>query len=107
MAGQGQVKPVTKSHRLFLDDLEYQAFTRRLAWSPDGSVLLTPASCYFDLSKQTKPNNYSYTVYAFSKHNLSSPAFMLPGLKSYATCIRFAPYLFRLTSESQLLHLPY
>lgn len=38
-----------RSHRLFLDDLEYQAFTRRLSWSPDGSILLTPASCFFDL----------------------------------------------------------
>lgn len=42
-------KPKTLSHRLFLDDLEYQAFTRRLSWSPDGSILLTPASCFFDL----------------------------------------------------------
>ena len=32
---------------------------------------------------------------------------MLPGLKSYATCIRFAPYLFRLTGAPTLLSLPY
>jgi len=38
-----------RSHRLFLDDFEYSAFTRRLEWSPDGSVLLTPAACYYDL----------------------------------------------------------
>lgn len=29
---------------LFLDDMDYTAFARRLAWSPDGTFLLTPAS---------------------------------------------------------------
>ena len=35
-----------KSHRLFLDDTEYQSFIRRLAWSPDGQFLLTPGSWF-------------------------------------------------------------
>jgi chromatin assembly factor 1 subunit B len=93
------------SHRLFLDDVEYQAFTRRLCWSPDGSILLTPASCYFDL--QPKATNYTYTVYGFSKHQLSQPIFMLPKLKSYATCIKFSPYLYKRTAEDGMLALPY
>ena len=38
--------PKIATHRLFLDDVEYQAFVRRLAWSPDGNVLLTPAACW-------------------------------------------------------------
>lgn len=38
-----------RSHRLFLDDFEYSAFTRRLEWSPDGSIMLSPAACYYDL----------------------------------------------------------
>ena len=29
---------------LFLDDMDYTAFARRLAWSPDGTFLLTPGS---------------------------------------------------------------
>ena len=37
-----------KSHRLFLDDTEYQSFVRRLAWSPDGSFMLTPGSMFCD-----------------------------------------------------------
>ncbi len=106
MKEEGQESKV-RAHRLFLDDLEYQAFTRRLSWSPDGSVLLTPASCYFDLKLQQKPTNYNYTVYAFSKHNLQQPAFMLPGIKSYATCVRFSPYLYKLTKTSEMLDLPY
>ena len=31
---------------LFLDDMDYTAFARRLAWSPDGTFLLTPGSQY-------------------------------------------------------------
>ena len=51
-----------------------------------------------------------YTVYGFLKHGLSQPAFMLPGIKSYATCIRFNPHLYKLSNSSNdnaLLDLPY
>jgi chromatin assembly factor 1 subunit B len=84
------------SHRLFLDDIEHQSFVRRLQWSPDGNFLLTPSACYYDLQseEQASRSNYSYTVYGFLKHNMSQPAFMLPGLKTYATCIKFNPFLF-------------
>lgn len=34
------------SHRMFLDDVEYLSFFRRLSWSTDGSFFLTPASVY-------------------------------------------------------------
>lgn len=37
------------SHRLFLDDIEYGSFVRRLDWSPDGNILVTPSACYYDL----------------------------------------------------------
>ncbi len=98
----------TRSHRLFLDDFEYSAFTRRLAWSPDGSILLAPAGCYYDLKQATRSTTYSYTVYGFSRHQLSEPAFTLPGLTAFATCIRFSPYLYKLTqAESGLVALPY
>jgi hypothetical protein len=56
-----------RSHRLFLDDFEYSAFTRRLAWSPDGSILLAPAGCYYDLQQMPRSTTYSYTVYGFSR----------------------------------------
>lgn len=94
-----------KSHRLFLDDVEYLAFTRRLCWSPDGSVLLTPASCYSDL----KSSNHDFTVYGFTRVDLTQPAFMLPGIKTYATCVRFSPYLYKITKDNtqKMLDLPY
>lgn len=87
---------------------------RRLTWSPDGTFFLTPASVYQDLS-DTLPGGTtksSYTVYGFLKADITQPAFMLPGIKSYATCIRFAPHLYakRNTSTPErpaLLDLPY
>ena len=101
------------SHRLFLDDVEYACFVRRLAWSPDGNILLTPSACYYDLSDQNaSKSNYIFTVYGFIKHSLSQPSLMLPGLRSYATCVKFNPYLYELsTTRPQgtvpLLDLPY
>jgi len=34
------------THRMFLDDVEYLSFIRRLSWSPDGSFFIAPASVY-------------------------------------------------------------
>ena len=80
------------THRMFLDDVEYLSFIRRLTWSPDGSFFLTPASVYQDLKSYSKN---MYTVYGFLKSDVTQPAFMLPGIKSYATCIRFNPFIFK------------
>ena len=35
-----------RNHRLYLDQSEYQSFVRRLSWSPDGTLLLTPAAWF-------------------------------------------------------------
>lgn len=92
-----------KTHRLFLDDTEYTSFVRRLAWSPDGSFMLTPSSWYQDLSQSqssdtnVKSNDkFQYTVYGFLKNAINRPSFMLPGIKTHANCIRFCPYLLKL-----------
>lgn len=97
------------SHRLFLDDIEYQSFVRRLDWSPDGNLLLTPAGCYYDLKGEQHRSKFTYTVYGFLKSDWSTPAFMLPNIKTYATCVRFNPYLYHLSNSEKpaLLDLPY
>ena len=90
--------------------MEYQSFVRRLDWSPDGNLLLTPSACFYDLHTDTSRSSYTYTVYGFLKHALSQPAMMLPGLKTYATCIKFNPYLFKKSTDPEkvpLLDLPY
>lgn len=108
-------KKEKKSHRLFLDDTEYQSFIRRLAWSPDGQFLLTPGSWFQDLQQMSSPtnsSNFQYTVYGFLKTQINKPAFMLPGIKSHATCIRFSPYLYKLRERQDddppaMIALPY
>ena len=44
------LQKLKKGHRMFLDDTEYTSFVRRLAWSPDGTFMLTPGSWYHDLA---------------------------------------------------------
>ncbi len=85
---------------------------RRLSWSPDGSILLTPASLFRDLQTDSKNK---YTVYGFIKTDLNQPAFMLPGFTTHANCIRFNPYLYKKKNVEQdpenenpaMLDLPY
>lgn len=76
---------------MFLDDLEYKNFFRRLSWATDGSFLLTPSAIYEEPGANKKT---LYTVYGFLKSDLTEPTFMLPGMKSAATCIKFNPFLF-------------
>lgn len=102
---------------MFLDDCEYLSFFRRLSWSPDGTFFLTPASIYSDLSGSENstaqpPSKSVYCVYGFLKSDITQPAFMLPGIKSHATCIRFNPHLYvkkttTTTTAPAMLDLPY
>jgi chromatin assembly factor 1 subunit B len=87
---------------------------RRLAWSPDGSFMLTPFSWFQDLSKDRESGekaSFQYTVYGFMKNSVNRPSFMLPGIKTHANCIRFCPYLLKLQEQTPnvpaLLDLPY
>jgi chromatin assembly factor 1 subunit B len=101
-----------KHHRLFLDDTEYQSFVRRLAWSPDGSFMLTPGSWYQDLTSGNPSEKFQYTVYGFMKNTINKPSFMLPGMKTHANCIRFCPLLLQLKELKEgdppaLIDLPY
>lgn len=64
------------------------------------------------MSSPTNSSNFQYTVYGFLKTQINKPAFMLPGIKSHATCIRFSPYLYQLKERKDddppaMLALPY
>lgn len=64
------------------------------------------------MSSPTNSSNFQYTVYGFLKTQINKPAFMLPGIKSHATCIRFSPYLYKLKERQDddppaMLALPY
>jgi len=52
-------------------------------------------------------------VYGFLKNSVNRPSFMLPGIKTHATCIRFCPLLLELAEKKDddetpaLIDLPY
>lgn len=72
--------------------------------------MLTPGSWFQDLNTQ---NQFQYTVYGFMKSSINKPSFMLPGMKTHATCIRFCPLLLSKIAEQSedspphLVDLPY
>jgi chromatin assembly factor 1 subunit B len=109
---EAPVEDKKKSHRMFLDDTEYQSFVRRLAWSPDGTFMLTPGSWFQDLTSGNPSEKFQYTVYGFMKNTINKPSFMLPGMKTHANCIRFCPLLLELKEQKEggppaLIDLPY
>lgn len=96
-----------KSMRLYQDGT-LQTFFRRLCFTPDGKLLLTPSGIT-DYDGVVKPIN---TSYGFSRHDLSKPAFVLPFPKEYAVAVRCSPVLYRLRpynaeKNPPIISLPY
>ncbi|XP_021360703.1 chromatin assembly factor 1 subunit B-like [Mizuhopecten yessoensis] len=84
------VKPdKPKSFRMFHDDT-MRSFFRRLTFSPDGEILITPAGC---MEIGDKVIN---STYLFSRHNLNKPAVYLPSPKKATICARCCPLLYQL-----------
>uniref|UniRef100_A0A6P4F9Y9 Chromatin assembly factor 1 subunit B n=1 Tax=Drosophila rhopaloa TaxID=1041015 RepID=A0A6P4F9Y9_DRORH len=96
-----------KSIRLYHDGT-LQTFFRRLCFTPDGKLLLTPAGIT-DYDGVVKPIN---TTYGFSRYDLSKPAFVLPFPNEYAVAVRCSPVLYRLRQYNAeknppIISLPY
>lgn len=83
-----------------------QSFFRRLTFSPDGSLLLTPSGIYKIPNSNEKPIN---TIYVHTRSGLNqSPVLSIPGFKRPAIAIRFSPVLYKLRSGiSSCMKLPY
>ncbi|KAI8127651.1 hypothetical protein FF38_03209 [Lucilia cuprina] len=80
-----------KRMRLFHDDT-LQTFFRRLSFTPDGKLLLTPAGVT-DYDGCTRPLN---TTYAFSRYGFRQPAIVLPCPDQYTVAVKCCPLLFKL-----------
>ena len=93
------------SHRMFLDDSEVFCFSRRLTFSPDGSLLIIPCGLYqHDKSKE----EINYCCYGFTRKNLSEPAFILPSGGTCPIVVKFHPLLFkRAETDEPFIDLPY
>lgn len=90
--------PVNEGHELhgrsirLYHDGTLQTFFRRLCFTPDGKLLLTPAGVT-DYDGVLKPTN---TTYGYSRYDLSKPAFVLPFPNEYTVAVRCSPVLYRL-----------
>ncbi|XP_058517629.1 chromatin assembly factor 1 subunit B [Ochotona princeps] len=99
-----------RSYRMFHDD-SMKSFFRRLSFTPDGSLLLTPAGCV------ESGENVMNTTYVFSRKNLKRPVAHLPCPGKATLAVRCCPVFFELrpvdTDQSshepgmELLDLPY
>lgn len=79
-----------KSTRLFYDDT-LKSFCRRLSFSPDGELLVTPSGIVEDDN-----GKITNVAYVFSRHALSKPVLYLPTKDKYTLAVRFCPILFEL-----------
>ncbi|CAI5462769.1 unnamed protein product, partial [Closterium sp. Yama58-4] len=88
---------------LFHDE-NMPSFFRRLAWSPDGAMLLIPAGVW-KASPSAQPTN---TCYVFSRSDLTKPIMHLPSLNKPLVAVRFCPVFFHPSSptHSPALALP-
>lgn len=98
-----------KMTRLYHDDT-LQTFYRRLSFSPDSELIVTPSGMCDQESQNvaTKPLNFSYI---YTRQSLKQPVAILPS-PDYTVCIKFCPQLFQLRnftedSNPPLIPLPY
>ncbi|KAM8813347.1 chromatin assembly factor 1 subunit B [Rhynchonycteris naso] len=85
MGAEGEAR----SYRMFHDD-SMKSFFRRLSFTPDGSLLLTPAGCV------ESGENVTNTTYVFSRKNLKRPVAHLPCPGKATLAVRCCPVYFEL-----------
>lgn len=81
-----------------------QSFFRRLSFSPDGNIAVTPLGVYNQGDDDDKAMN---SVYIYSRRNLNKPIVHLPGFKKPATIISFSPVRYVNSVTTPVFNLPY
>jgi chromatin assembly factor 1 subunit B len=84
--------------RLFHDE-SLMSFFRRLSFSPDGSILVTPSAIYTSdaLNSSSSSNN---VLFVFTRNQLKIPSVVLPGHSRPSIVVKFSPILYCLKDES-------
>lgn len=95
-----------KTVRLYHDDT-LQTFFRRLSFSPDGNLIVTPSGVA-EIEGVPKPLN---TTYIYTRNSLKQPALTLPSPDQYTVAVRFCPQYFKLRphpdNKPPIIPLPY
>jgi len=108
------------THRMYGDD-RCSSFFRRLAFSPDGALLVTPTGQHVVsaplANNATKSSNISTgSVYLYGRASFGrshAPIAVLPGHKTVTLIVRFSPILYRLrdtpegSGKTSIFGLPY
>lgn len=81
----------TKQGRLFHDDT-FKGFSRRLAWSNDGELVVVPSGVV-EIDGEAK---VTHCTYVFTRLDLTKPAVCLPTLEKYTIAAKFCPLLYKL-----------
>lgn len=110
---QKGVLPLPESHSLFGKKVRYyhddtlQTFFRRLKFSIDGRLLITPCGVI-----EYENGKYHHSTYIFSRNNLTKPLFVLPCTDQYSVAVACCPNLYKLRpydaqKNSPAIPLPY
>lgn len=84
-----------------------QSFFRRLAFSPDGALLVAPLGIYKD-ARSADDAACVETVYVFTRAGLNRPPVChLPGLAKPAVAIAFSPVMYAKSGADAVFALPY
>ncbi|XP_046392894.1 chromatin assembly factor 1 subunit B [Ischnura elegans] len=86
--------PEEKVFRLYHDDT-LKTFFRRLTFTPDGELLITPSGV---IEKEGDLKNINVT-YIYSRHLLNRPVVYLPTGDKYTIAVRCCPVLFELRAD--------
>ncbi|XP_064618351.1 chromatin assembly factor 1 subunit B-like [Liolophura sinensis] len=78
-----------KSFRIYHDDT-MRSFFRRLNFSPDGELLVTPAGCFEQGEKLLN------CTYVFTRQGFSKPVLHLPSQQKVTIVVKFSPVLYEL-----------
>ncbi|GMI53306.1 hypothetical protein TeGR_g11435 [Tetraparma gracilis] len=88
---EGGAKARVERHNLYVDET-MQSFFRRLAWTPDGAFLVTPAGLYQE-EEAAKPQ---FATYVFARHAFDKPVAFLADAELPSVAVRACPVQFKL-----------
>jgi len=97
--------PAARRDHLFADEATVESFFRRLAWTPDGAFLITPAGILPKADKDgslTEEAPTAFGTYLFARHCFERPVAVLPGLNKPSVAVRSCPLLFQRPQASSV-----
>lgn len=90
-----QQQPAKPLQAALFHDESLKTFFRRLAWSPEGSLLAVPAGVYRQHAGQAP----QHATYVYARGHWGCPLLSLPCPSKASTVVRFCPNIFKLRQQ--------